>query len=90
MPGHAQRQGFEALQDQPGGVRAHAGAEIAQALTAGPQQEGAHRAFLGKDHAVKTLVGFTQLGKQAVAGVGGRPVEAARVDQHAAHDGAVA
>ena len=38
---HAQRQRLDALQDQPGGVRAHAGAEVAQALAPRAQQERA-------------------------------------------------
>jgi hypothetical protein len=37
---HAQRQGFDALQQLEGGHRAHAGAEVAQALAPGAQQEG--------------------------------------------------
>ena len=55
---HAQRQGFDALQDQPGGVRAHAGAEVAQALAARAQQEGADGAFLGEHHVVEAVVGL--------------------------------
>jgi hypothetical protein len=43
VPCHAQRQRFDALQDQPGGVRAHAGAEVAQTFAPRAQQEGAYR-----------------------------------------------
>jgi hypothetical protein len=41
VPRHAQRQGLNALQHQPCGVRAQAGTEVAQALAAGAQQKGA-------------------------------------------------
>jgi hypothetical protein len=48
MPGHAQRQRLDALQYQPGRVRAHAGAEIAQAFAAGAQQKSADAALVAK------------------------------------------
>ena len=86
VPRHAQRQGFDALQDQPGGVRAHAGAEVAQALAAGAQQERADAAFLAEHHAVEAGVGLVQFGKTRR----GVPVEQAAVDQHATDHGAVA
>eukprot|EP01136_Pigoraptor_vietnamica_P015579 Opistho-1_new@58924 len=83
---HAQRQGLYALQDQPGGVRAHAGAEVAQAFAARAQQKGAHRAFLGEHHVVKAVVGLAQLGEFA----GLVPVETAAIDHDAANHRAVA
>ncbi len=55
---HAQRQGLNALQDQPGAVRAQAGAKVAQALAARAQQEGAPVAFFGEHHVVKAVVGL--------------------------------
>ena len=85
MPSHAQRQRLDALQDQPGGVRAHAGAEVAQALAPGAQQEGTDGAFLSKAHAVEAGVRFGQLRKTAR----GVPVELAAVHQHATHHRAV-
>ncbi len=57
VAGHAQAQGLYALQDQPGAVRAHASAEVAQAFAPGPQQKGAHGTFLAEIHVVKALVG---------------------------------
>ena len=55
---HAQRQGLDALQDQPGGVRAHAGAEVAQPFAARAQQEGADGALLAEHHVVEAVVGL--------------------------------
>ena len=86
VAGHAQRQGFDALQDEPGGVRAHAGAEVAQAFAAGAQQEGAHRAFFAEDHVVKAGVGLGELGKLAR----GIPIKRAAIDHQPADHGAVA
>ena len=65
MPVHAQRQGFDALQQLPRGLRMQACAEVAQALAAGAQQERRDRAFLGEDHAVKAVVGFGEFGEAA-------------------------
>ena len=61
---HAQRQRLDALQDQPGGVRAHAGAEVAQAFAARAQQEGADGALFAEDDLVEALVGLGQSGKR--------------------------
>ena len=83
---HAQRERFDALQDQPGAVGREAGAEIAQAFAARAQQEGADRAFFAEHHVVKAFVGLGQLGEFARF----FPVETAAVDQHAADHGAVA
>ena len=46
-------------------MRAHAGAEVAQAFAAGAQQKGAHGAFFAEDHVVKAGVGLGELGKLA-------------------------
>ena len=86
MARHAQRQGFNTLQDQPGRVRAQAGAKVAQALAPGPQQEGAHGRLLGEDHVVKTFIGRTELGET----VRSAPVKRAAVHHHAANHRAVA
>ena len=85
---HAQRQRLDALQDQPGGVRAHAGAEVAQAFAPRAQQEGADGGFLGEHHVVEAVVGLAQLGEFAAAER--VPVEAAAVHHHAADHRAVA
>ena len=86
MPRHAQRQGLDALQNQPRGMRAHAGAEVAQALAARTQQERADAALFAEHHAVKALVRRRQLGEAARR----VPVETPAVHQHAADDGTVA
>ena len=83
---HAQRQRLDALQHQPRGVRAHAGAEVAQALAARAQQEGAVGALLAEHHAVEALVGLVEFGESR----GLAPVEAPAVDQHATDHRAVA
>jgi hypothetical protein len=66
---HAQRQRLDALQDLERVHRAHAGAEVAQALAAGAQQERRDGRFLGEHHAVEAVVRLGELGKLA----GGRP-----------------
>ena len=86
VPGHAQRQGLDALQNQPSGVRAHAGTKVAQALAPGAQQEGTHGALFTEDHVVKAFIGLAQFGKLARF----VPVKAAAIDHHAAHHRAVA
>ena len=86
VAGHAQRQGFDALQDEPGGVRAHAGAEVAQAFAAGAQQKGAHGAFFAEDHVVKAGVGLGEFGKLAR----GIPIKRAAIDHQPADDRTVA
>jgi adenosine deaminase len=65
MARHAQGQRLHALQNQPGGVRAHASAKVAQPLAPRPQQEGAHRAFFAEHHVVKARIHLAQLGKLA-------------------------
>ena len=85
---HPQRQRFDALQDQPGGVRAHAGAEIAQPLPTRAQQESADRRFLAEDHVVEAFVRRGELGETS-SGLLTLPVETAAVHDHAADDGAV-
>ena len=87
---HAQRQGFDALQDEPGAVWAHAGPKIAQALAPRPQQEGANGAFFGKNHVVKAFIRHGQLGKFAGLGMCSGPVKTAGIDHHAANHRAVA
>ena len=86
VAGHAQRQSLNPLQDQPGGVRAHAGAEVAQAFTAGAQQKGAHGAFFAEDHVVKAGVGLGELGKLAR----GIPIKRAAIHHQPADDRTVA
>ena len=86
VPLHAQRQGLNALQDQPGTVRAHAGAKVAQPLTACAQQKGAHRALFAEHHVVKAVVGLGQFGEFAR----GFPVKAAAIHHDAAYHRAVA
>ena len=88
VPIHPQRQRFDALQNQPRGMRTHAGAEIAQALAARAQQESAHRRFLAEDHVVEAFVGRRKFGKTS-RGESALPVETAAVHDHAADDGAV-
>ena len=90
MPRHAQRQRLDPLQDQPCAVRAHARAEVAQALAARAQQERADAALVGEHHAVKAVVRRGEFGEPAVCRVGRMPVELPAVDQHAADHGAVA
>ncbi len=46
VPRHAQRQGLNALQNQPGRVRAQARAKVAQALAARAQQKSTHGGLL--------------------------------------------
>ena len=89
MAVHAQAQGFDALQDGEGIVRAHDGAEIAQAFAPRAQGERRHRRFLGEDHAVKAVIRFAQFGKTARLVVRGLPVEGAAIDQQAADGRAV-
>ena len=86
MARHAQRQGLNALQDQPGRVRTQAGAKVAQALAPCPQQKGAHGGLLGEHHVVKAFIRGAELGKA----VRGTPVERAAVDHDTANHGAVA
>ena len=83
---HAQRQGLDALQDVEGVGRAHAGAEIAQALGARPHDEGRRAELLGEVDAVIAGIGLRQRRKLARR----LPVEAAAVDQHAADGDAMA
>ncbi|MNT50093.1 hypothetical protein D3C72_1869940 [compost metagenome] len=67
-------------------MRAHAGAEIAQAFAARAQQEGAHRALFGEHHVVKAVVGLGQFGKAPAL----FPVEAAAIHDDAANHRAMA
>ena len=52
VPRHAQRQGLQALQQVEGGLRRHAGAEVAHALGAGAHDEGVRTELLGEVDAV--------------------------------------
>jgi hypothetical protein len=81
---HAQAQRFQALQHDPGRVRAEGGAEVAQAGFARAQGEGADRRFLGKYAAVEARIRLAQVGMAARARVGRVPVERAAVDQQSA------
>ena len=74
------------LQDVERVLRAHAGAEVAQALGARPHVEGRGAVGLGVDQAVVAGIGLGQ--RRELAGV--LPVEAAAVDQDAADRDAVA
>jgi len=60
VAGHAQAEGLDALQDEPGAVRAHAGAEVAQAFATGARRRRPG-AFLAEVHVVKALVRAPQL-----------------------------
>ena len=85
VAGHAQGQGFDALQNQPGGVRAHASAKVAQAFAPGAQQKGTHGALFAEDHVVKAFISLAQFGELARF----VPVKAAAIDHHTAHHRAV-
>ncbi len=81
-----QRQGLDALQDVERVLRAHAGAEVAQALGPRPHVEGRRPIGLGVDQAVVAGIGQGH-GREFVRGL---PLEPAAVDQHAADCDAVA
>ena len=69
VPRHAQAQRLDALQHQPGRMRAQAGAEVAQAFAPGAQQEGAHGGLVGEHHVVEAVVGLGQFGELAAGRV---------------------
>src|SRR5262245_20290810 len=81
MPGHAERQRLDALQDVEGICRAHAGAEIAQALGARPHDEGLRSELLGKIDAVIARVRLGE--RRELASL--LPVEAAPIDDDASN-----
>ena len=86
VPRHAQGQGFDALQNQPSGVRAHARAKVAQALAPRTQQKRTHRGFFGKHHVVKASVRLGEFGEFVIRS----PVKTAAVNHHTANHRAVA
>ena len=56
MAGHAQRQGFDPLQDLEGGHRRHAGPEVAQPFAPCAQQKRRSGGLLCENHSVETFV----------------------------------
>ena len=84
---HAQRQGFDALQRQPGVERRNGRAHVAQRHNAGAANVGGGAQGLGVDHAVVAHVGFVQA-LEACLVFG--PGELAAVDDDAADAVAVA
>ncbi len=83
---HAQRQGLDPLEKLEGVGRAHAGAEIAQALGAGAHDEGLRPELRGEIDAVIAGIGLAQ-GRELARRL---PVEAPAIDQRAADGDAVA
>ena len=86
VPLDPQRQGLDALEDVEGVLRAHAGAEVAQALGARPHVERRRAEAVEIDQTVIAGVGLGHGREFARA----PPVEAAAVDQDAADREAVA
>ena len=84
---HAQRQGLDPLQQLEGGHRAHAGAEVAQALATCAQEKGGDGGFLAEIHAVKAFIG---LGEGRELAARGLPVKGSAIDQQAADGDTVA
>ena len=82
---HAQRQGFDALQNQPCAVWAQTCAKVAQTFAARTQQECAHGALFAEHHVVKTFVALREFRKFPTA----LPIEAATIDHDAANHRAV-
>ena len=89
MAFHAQRQGFDALQGDPGIVGREAGAEVAQRAGAHAQDVGERRERGGQIVApAQAVIGRVRLVKQRV--LAGGPVEVPGVDHDAADARAVA
>ncbi len=80
VPGDAQRQGLQSLQQVERRLRRHAAAEIAHTLGAGAHDEGVRAKLLGKVDAVIACIGFGQR-RELPRGL---PVEAAGLHDHAA------
>ena len=66
MACHAQRQGFDALQNEPSRVGAHARTKVAQAFAAGAEKESPYGAFFREHHVVKAFVGLCEFGEFAL------------------------
>ena len=86
MPRHAQRQGFDPLQQIEGVGRAHHRAEIAQAFRPRPSDEARRTIFFREDDTVISGIGFGH-GRELFRFR--EPVEPTRIDQDTAHRRAV-
>lgn len=81
-----ERQGLQALEEEPGVERAHARAQVAHGVHAQLGGEGFVPVRLPEPHAVVAVGGLREFGELAA----GAPVEVASVDDDTAHARAVA